>query len=280
METGHMIELDESILDEIADLICGDDGPLYRKGWEIREFLRRSGIEDVPDYDGSYRRSWTRQALHDDTDTTNAERAILRLADPREYASEKTAYQETFRRLNEILSLEGLQIVHDKRGRPQFAEMDSTEEEKARNKLRGTVLKVSISQVITDPSLAAVAQQRLNEARTCHEAGAYMAAIIMLGSLLEGVLVAATSDRLPGSPPKSLDHMALEQLINLAHQQGWIQVDVRMGSDLIRRYRNLVHPRAQLRMGDPPDADTLDICWPIVNATLNDLAATALGNTA
>jgi hypothetical protein len=52
-----------------------------------------------------------------------------------------------------------------------------------------------------------------------------------------------------------------------------------MGSHLIRSYRNLVHPAAQLRIGDPPDADTLEMCWPVVNATLNDLAVSARWST-
>jgi hypothetical protein len=271
-----MAELDSSTLDEITELICGDDGPLYRKGHELQDFLRRSGITGIPNYDGSYRRSWTRQALDgSEGETTNAERAILRLADPREYAAEQDAYQETLRRLAEILSLEGLQILHDRRGRPRLTELDDTGPDGARDVLGGTELKVSVAQVVADQALAAVAEQRLNEARVCHAAGAYMASIIMLGSMLEGVLVAVVAERLSGNPPKPLDRMGLEELINLAHREGWIQVDVRMGSELIRRYRNLVHPRAQLRMGDPPDADTLDICWPIVNATLNDLASTA-----
>jgi hypothetical protein len=272
-----MIELDTSTLDEIARLICGDDGPLYRKGWELRDFMQRAGITDAPGQDGIPRRQWTRQALEgSDGEVTNGERAILRLADAREYAAEKAAYQETLQRLSEILRLEGLQVIHDRRGRPGLAEPD---EQESREAFLQTELKVSLAQVITDQAMAAVAEQRLREARTCQEAGAHTATIIMLGSLLEGVLIATAIERTPDGLPKSRDHITLEELINLAHKQGWIQVDAKMGSHLIRSYRNLVHPAAQLRMGDPPDADTLDMCWPVVNATLNDLAVSARRST-
>ena len=54
-----MSRLDDSTVDEIARLLCGDDGPLYRKGWELQSFLSRAGIADVPEYDGSPRRLWT-----------------------------------------------------------------------------------------------------------------------------------------------------------------------------------------------------------------------------
>lgn len=268
-----MNDLDPSTLDELVELLCGDDGPLHRKGWQLRDFLRRAGIPGVPDYDGSYRRQWTRQILEGhDGEITNAERAALRLADPREYAGEQSARLETLQRLSEILSLEGLKILFDSRGQPRLAALNDTDDGEALESLRGTELKVAVTQVVANPALAAAAEQRLTEARICQRAGAFIAAVIMLGSLLEGVLVAVADERLKGNAPKSLDAIGLEELINLAHKQKWIQVDVQVSSVLIRRYRNFVHPRAQLRMVDPPDADTLDICWRIVNATLNDLA--------
>jgi hypothetical protein len=269
-----MIEVDASTLDEIARLLCGDDGPLYRKGWELRDFIQRARMVGVPDQDGSYRRQWARRALEGDDGTrTNAERAILRLADAREYAGEKAAYEETLRQLSQILTLEGLQITHDRRGKPELIDLD--EPAQSREALLQTELRVSLSQVIADQALASLAEQRLREAEICRDAGAYMAALVMLGSLLEGVLIAAVQERIPGTPPKPLDRLMLEELIIMAHKKGWIQVDAKLGAGLIRCYRNLVHPTAQLRIGDPPDADTLAMCWPVVNATLNDLAESA-----
>jgi hypothetical protein len=38
---------------------------------------------------------------------------------------------------------------------------------------------------------------------------------------------------------------------------------------------NLVHPWAEIRAGHAPDRDTVDMCWPVIIAALNDLAATA-----
>ncbi|MFJ9540627.1 hypothetical protein ACIRPX_25590 [Streptomyces sp. NPDC101225] len=51
-------------------------------------------------------------------------------------------------------------------------------------------LKVSVTEVVSDPELAATVQLRLDEARTCYEHGAYTSAVIMLGSL-RGVLAHA-----------------------------------------------------------------------------------------
>lgn len=267
-------EFDESTLDEVARLVCGDDGPLYRKGWEIRDFFSRAKIKEIPEFDGPSRRAWTRNVLDGaDEEKTNAERVITRLADRREYPEEQAAFTETCERLNRILMLDGLKVEQD-RGRPRLVEHDP--EMTDSSAMSRVELAVAMTDVLSDPAVAAVAQRRLDEARICHSNRAYTATIIMLGSLLESILVGIVADRLPGRTPKPLDRMGLQELLDLAHKERWIDVDVHMGSVLIRTYRNLVHPRAQLRMNHAPDADTVDMCWPIVNATLNDLAASRL----
>jgi hypothetical protein len=35
-------------------------------------------------------------------------------------------------------------------------------------------------------------------------------------------------------------------------------------------------PNAQVTLGDFPDQDTIRMCWPVINAALNDLAVTAV----
>ena len=77
-----------------------------------------------------------------DGERSNAELAALRLADPREYVAEKAAYQETLRRLDEILRPEGLRIARDGYGRPELADADAG--------VMRVELKVSIDQVVSD----------------------------------------------------------------------------------------------------------------------------------
>jgi hypothetical protein len=127
--------------------------------------------------------------------------------------------------------------------------------------------------LVRDPDLAAILQGRLDEARICERNGAWVSAIIMLGSLLEGVLLDAAAVRLP-HPQKAPKDWKLYTLIETAHEQKWIQRDKRFGH-LLREYRNLVHPNVQRELGVPPDKFTVETFRPVVNATLNDLAATA-----
>lgn len=128
--------------------------------------------------------------------------------------------------------------------------------------------------LVDDPDLASAVQLRLDEARLCQEHGAYTSAVIMLGSLLEGVLIHAADTRTAAIPlTRAARDTRLQELIQHAHTNRWIDQDAKMASDLLRTYRNLVHPLAEKRTRHSADFDTADLCWSTVNAVLNDLAA-------
>ena len=56
MTTDVRVELDENILDRLADLICGDDSsPVYRTGREIVAFFEAAGWRRVGEVDGGRR---------------------------------------------------------------------------------------------------------------------------------------------------------------------------------------------------------------------------------
>lgn len=268
---------DDSTLTEIAHLICGDETPLlYRKGYEIAAFFQRAGWDDVPEYDSTPRHKWTLDLLRErqEDGTDDAKRAVLRLANRLEYYNQQQEYHATLKRLNEILVLDGRRVGDDG-GQPVLVRCEAGFEGEVRQ-LPRVELKVSVTEVVSDPELAATVQLRLDEARTCYEHGAYTSAVIMLGSLLEGVLAHAAQVRTAGARmPKPLRNMGLNDFVDFAYENKWIEHDAKLASELVRHYRNLVHPLAEKRTGHVPNRDTLDMCWPVVNATLNDLAATA-----
>ncbi|MGP3958013.1 DUF4145 domain-containing protein [Nonomuraea sp. 3N208] len=266
-----MERLDDNTIRQIGRLICGDDTAYRRQGYELAKFLRDAGWMDVPEYGGEPRREWIIERLRERRDQPEAmERAILRLSDPREYLGEPpSTVAEITMAVNALLVHEGYKVERPG-GRPRIIECDPASA--SPGSLAPVTLKVTMAQVVVDPQYAKILQARLDEARTCTENGCHIAAIIMLGSLLEGVLLDVMSARL-GQPPQ---RKSLHDLIDQARQHGFIGVDVQKFSHALRDYRNLVHPHAQVRMSDPPNRDTVEICWPVVNATLNDLAASAV----
>jgi hypothetical protein len=269
----HVRPLDDNTLDELARLICGDDGPVYRQGWQLPIFLQHAGWERVPEHDGAPRREWVLARLRERRDVpSDIEAVILRLADPREYLSEPGAVTEAARRLNAFLVHEGYQVQLPG-GRPRIVECDPALGHPSQ--LAPVELKTTMSELVQNPAFAAALQNRLDEAQTCHANGAHIAAIIMLGSMLEGVLLDVLHTRTPPSARPQNDKAPLNQLIEIAHHNGWIQADAQRFSHVLRDYRNLVHVPVQFRIGDVPDGDTFNVCWYVVVAALNDLAATA-----
>ncbi|WP_028934840.1 hypothetical protein [Pseudonocardia spinosispora] len=261
------VRLDGNVLDGIATLICGDDTDYYRAGYQIAKFFRAAGWRDVDECEG-YRRTWAREQLEQRRDDSDALRGVLlRLADPREYLDDERSRAEVIIELNRLLAFEGLHVFYE-RGRPVLSQ-----EVTAANRItmeQPAELKASLAEIVNDARFGDQLQGRLDEAYVCWHAGAPTAAIIMLGSLLEGVLYdVASSQRRDGKEPADF----LAPLLKLAHAQGWIAREVFEYSEVLRGHRNLVHPRRQLVDSYAPDADIARIAWNVVVAALNDLAA-------
>jgi hypothetical protein len=263
--------LDVNTLEEIARVICGDDHLYYRRGSEIARFFERAGWQRVPEYDGEYRREWTLERLTERReDAVELEKVLLRLADAREYLDEPELLPVVTSAVNAFLVHEGVRLENPA-GRPRVVPCDPS---LAHPGSHGPVeLRAAMTDLISEERMARLLQHRLDEARTCYVNGAHVAAIIMLGSLLEGVLVHVVQERDPSLlvGKASPDKVSLDVLIKVSHDAGWIGADVERFCHELRKYRNFVHPRAEIREAHVPDRDTLDMCWPVVNAVLNDL---------
>lgn len=262
--TEVSVSLDDNVLGEVAGLICGDDGsPWYRRGFEIEKFFRAAGW-DVDECEGG-RRNWTLEQLHERSEDPAALRAVLlRLADPREYIGDQDAGAEVLRSLNELLALEGYEVVYEG-GRPQ---LEAREPQLRRSaKMAPIELTTSLTSVVSDRSFGEQLRGRLDEAWNCWNAGASTAAIIMLGSVLEGVLYDVATYRTGKDPGDNL-----AALIKLARENEWIQKDAHDFAVLLREFRNLVHPKKQRDLAVNPDTDTVRMFWNVVVAALNDLS--------
>ncbi|MCE7002895.1 hypothetical protein LWC34_08625 [Kibdelosporangium philippinense] len=261
------VELDDNVLDRLASLICGDDStPYYRPGYKISAFLEAAGWRRVGEVEGP-RRAWVSDMLkRRRRDSQALQGVILRLADPREYLDEDDVRVLVVKELNQLLAVEGYQVVYSG-SRPKLVERPQTMQ---RPEMREPIeLVADLGDIVSDAEFGKHLRARLDEAHTCWSAGACTAAIIMLGSLLEGVLYEFAISR-RGEGPRPSDH--LESLINLAQEKKWIAKDVSDYAHVLRDHRNLVHPKKQITQGYTPEDDTVRIAWNVVVAALNDLA--------
>lgn len=284
-----MRQLDDSTLEVIAELICGDgdEAPVYRKGHELTSFFERAGLSRFV-HDGSTRKSWTLQALQQ-CSGAELEMAITRLAHPKEYRGDQATVQRALAALNRVLSIEGYRVSLGGI-EPRVTPVDAALFEAAEAEELKPLPPPDFDALGLDPRLAEILNSRWEESERCVRGGAHLAGVIMMGSLLEGLLLAVMvkypelANRSAAAPKdggtgkaKPFHEWTLNELIDVAHAEGWVDFDVKKFSHALREFRNLVHPWHQMTLRVRPDEDTCKISWLVVQATVNDLARALIG---
>ena len=136
------------------------------------------------------------------------------------------------------------------------------------------------------PSLEEIIQSRWLEAQRCQYAQAYLAAVILMGSILEGLLLArsqmtqsdvcrckcAPKDKLGKVYP--IQEWKLSTLIDAAVELGWLKVDRGKFSHALRESRNVVHPWQHAASKADFDEATCRTCWHVLGASVEDLLRT------
>jgi hypothetical protein len=283
------MRLDFQTLDGIADLICGDKGSPYRSGPQVADFFKHVvGETQVLEWllaTGS-RKQRVYKTLTSMNGSQRLERVILRLADPREYAGNRQSLNKVLQRLNSLLTLEGLRVeLQDLT--PTFIKVSPEFPAEASIEASNLPAPPDFLAFGVDKGIAGVLRERWQEAQVCIQAGAHLAAVVLVGSILEGVLTAkitrdtAKAYRCKSAPKNEKgqtlpieNHNAwsLSVLIDVARECGWLGADIDKLGHGLRESRNLVHPFEQLQQNYQPDQDTSDLAWRVLQAALNDLA--------
>ena len=234
----------------------------------------------MPQGESGTRKWFVLESLQSINGTDELEKVLVRVASPREYLRNKTSRKEVEDYLNDLLQVEGLEVALfgvELVLRERTASIPTVRE-------RSVQVAPDFYQLLQDDSLAAVISFRWEEAQKCVGAGAYLAAVVMMGSILEGVLLhrfehnlevgyradSSPKDRRTGKP-KPLHEWGLSRMIDVAHEVGWIHGDIKRFSHALRESRNIVHPYAQRSHRDVPDEGTCSICWEVVQAAVSDL---------
>jgi hypothetical protein len=317
-----MKTLDPRTIETIAELICGSSGQgaggnsfetpgPYRTKGQIIDFFRGIGIE--PAGEASTRKWFVVESLEaldssvgristvasdalrravDSKPTSGGSlladglrKVILRLCDPREYRGDIETVAAVQRVLNDVLAWEGLKISHNG-SVPQLTAISHTPKVEARPK-QERIPPPDFVPLVGEPTLADVLRMRWEEAQRCMDAGAHLAAVVMIGSILEGLLLSraaqnpkeanqskcAPKDK--AGKVREVGDWSLSNLIDVAHDLKWIQLDIKRFSHALRESRNVVHPYQQRLLQEVPDRDTCLICWQVLRAAIADLSLSA-----
>lgn len=274
--------MDRTTLELLADFICGDAGPIYRSSSQLTQFFHKAGLDSFV-HDGSTRKRWVLNAL-ETLGEADLDRVVLMLADPREYRIQQIDYQDALDKLNDIVVFEGKWVKLN----GVFPEMTAVDPAVSQIETRqiqnSEPAAPDFSRMAINQQLAIILEDRWSAAHICVDSEAYLMGIIAMGSLLEGLLLAAfennprlanqanASPKGPEGRVKPFSEWTLSNMIDVSRELGWIGLDVSKFSHSLREFRNLVHPKEQLSTGAIPDKDTCAISWEVVQAAISDLS--------
>lgn len=145
------------------------------------------------------------------------------------------------------------------------------------------------SKLVSDRGMQSLLSDRWGECALCISAGASLAATVMMGGLLEGLLLARVNgekDRNAvfscGSAPKEKSGAAkplkawnLSDFVAVAHELGWISPPARDLGSVLREYRNFIHPEKQFTRGVKFGRDDAAMFWEVAKGICKQLIASA-----
>lgn len=286
--------LDSTILDVIADFICGDIPdryPVYRSSSYLTRFFQDLNINAV--HDGSTRKWWVLDILKQ-LSASDHEKIVLKLVDLKTYKGSQSELKLATKSMNEILLMDGLCIKFNGiiPGIYKLAKefsldaneitKNTTEDEKEFLSLKFDD-NIEIAKFNLDSTVSDILQSRVKEIRSLPIGSSPLAAIFLIGSTLEGLLLGvmlkdqarfSSSKKIPtlkNGKPKKLYDLTLNEMIIVASDEGVIGKDVQKFSHALRDFRNYIHPYRQLAEKFDPNSDTANICWQVFKAAYNDL---------
>ena len=142
---------------------------------------------------------------------------------------------------------------------------------------------IQLDELKIDSQIIRIIKNRLEEIKKCINSDSNLAAIILIGSTLEGILLGIASNNIKDfntaklSPKdKSLKVLPIYEwkfanLIDVANELKYIGNDVKEFSHVLRNFRNYIHPFHQLSAKFTPDKHTVKICWQVLQAAIYDL---------
>jgi hypothetical protein len=146
-------------------------------------------------------------------------------------------------------------------------------------------LPPDFSKLITDAQMQEILKRRWTECTICIGANAPLAATVMMGGLLEGLLLARVNREQNKTPiftaagaPKDrqgktlpLKDWTLQHYIDVGHELKWISQTAKDIGVVLRDYRNYIHPQKELTHGVNLSKADASLLWEISKSIARQL---------
>ena len=143
--------------------------------------------------------------------------------------------------------------------------------------------KLPINSLNVDNSLINILEQRVKEIEICLKHHAALACIFLCGSTLEGIFLSlanqktkdfnmsASSPKIKQERTKLLHDWTLNDLINVSHDIGLIDLNIKNFSHTVRDFRNYIHPHEQIKLRFNPNIHTAELSYKVLQLTIFQL---------
>ncbi len=151
-------------------------------------------------------------------------------------------------------------------------------------------LAPDFSPLASNPPMRDILTRRWHECHRCVGAGAHLAAIVMMGGLLEALFVARANkmgDKAAlinaASAPKdpktgktvNYQEWMLDSYIRVASELNWITDSAKDLADVLKGYRNYIHPEKELRHGITLTLNDSSMFWQVAKGLARQLLVSA-----
>lgn len=150
------------------------------------------------------------------------------------------------------------------------------------------------SPLVADTTMKGILERRWEECRKCVAVEAPLAAIVMMGGLLEALFVARANRLSDKSPlfksssvpidsrtkkPLDLRDWTLRPYLDVGHELGWITRSAKEVAAVLRDYRNYIHPEKERSHGVVLSAHDSSVLWQVTKGLVRQLLASAISRT-
>lgn len=288
---GEIMFLCEQSIKQLRIIINGDDTPDYKSGSELVRFFNKLGFNDY--YGQGFPSRWifTELKLNEINGTTKLESCIKAIFAVNNYIGRIDYLDNLIDEFNQYLVFDKLKVVRENEKiliekldkiiiPPVKGQTDISEKE-----FLQLAFDTSIDDIGLEYNITEILKIRMIEAESNIKAGCALSAIILIGSIAEGILLgiatkyprsfntvnSAPTNRNDGKV-KPFNAWTLNDFIESAYELDIIHEDVKKFSHVLREFRNYIHPYQQLCSKFNPDIHTAAICLQVLKALITQVS--------
>lgn len=278
--------LSNKTLEKLTSIINGDGTDDYRKGYQLVNFFNDLGFNDTYGSGFPARWSYTNEKLQTINGTPELDKCIKKTFAVVDFIGRIKYLDDLIADFNQYLAFDKWKLIRANEV-ITFKRLDKVVIEETKDVLSSDEdefmkrsFNINIDLLGLESSVNSIISNRLTEVETCIKSGAPLAAVIMMGSILEGILLGLASSyprqfnqthcapKDPGGNVKKFQDWTLNNFIEASFEIGLIKQDVKKFSHVVRDFRNYIHPYSQLASKFSPDEQTALICLQVLKAAI------------